>query len=186
MWYIVIGLFFIIGGASGHLLKGTNRNTILVVLGVIWVGYGISKLLSKKQNSDKESDEEDCTVIDENMLVYNQSDELSGILQELSPGSQFLLKQQDDFNRFYQIQLPNGTTGYILKTSKFSKSPQFTNDQIFLNPQNEVVTEEVEEQNEPVDENEIQEQESNKCPGCGQQIDENTVECPECGLRLKF
>lgn len=189
MWYILIGLFLIIGGASGQFaLRGTNSYTALVVIGVIVAGYGVYKMAVKaKQDSGEEPVEEDCIVIDEKMIVYNQSHESSGILQELQIGSKFLMDMKNNFDRFYQIRLPNGMTGYIINTSKYIRNSQFTNDQIILSPQNEIVTEVLNEQNEQENEEiETQVEDPKKCPGCGCQIDENTVECPDCGLRLKF
>lgn len=53
MWNIIIGILFIIGGASGEfVLKGTESSTALVMIGVglvIWGGIQLAGRSSGKQ-----------------------------------------------------------------------------------------------------------------------------------------
>lgn len=45
---IVIGGFFVVGGASGKLaLIGTNSTTALIVLGSLLAGFGVYQAISK-------------------------------------------------------------------------------------------------------------------------------------------
>lgn len=124
MWNIIIGLFFIIGGASGHMvLRGTNSSIALIVVGIILIIYGIIKMtLLTGDEKVVEAKEEECTVIGEKLIVYNKSHESLGILTELETSTKFILDFKGDFNRFYQVRLASGQIGYILKTSKYSKN----------------------------------------------------------------
>lgn len=47
MGNIVVGLLFIVGGASGKIaLRGTNSSGALVVVGLVLIGFGIFRLVS--------------------------------------------------------------------------------------------------------------------------------------------
>ena len=50
MWNIIIGIIFIIGGLSGKLvLRFTNSNAALVVVGAILLVWGIVQMVNKKK-----------------------------------------------------------------------------------------------------------------------------------------
>ena len=53
MWNIIIGILFIIGGASGEfVLKGTESSSALVVIGIGLVIWGVIQLAGR--NSEKQ------------------------------------------------------------------------------------------------------------------------------------
>lgn len=124
MGNIIVGIIFIIGGLSGQLvLRGTNSSAALVVLGIFLIGRGIFKLKTAADGGEEiVKKEEVCNVVDEKMVVYNKSHESLGVLSELEIDTRIVIDMSSDFGRFYQIKLPDGQTGYILKRSKFMKA----------------------------------------------------------------
>ena len=56
MWNVIIGILFIIGGASGEfVLKGTNSSSALVYVGIGLIVWGIIQIVgaSSKDDNDK-------------------------------------------------------------------------------------------------------------------------------------
>jgi hypothetical protein len=48
---LIVGIFMVIGGASGKLvLIGTNSSTALVIVGVVVAAFGLFQLLAGKKN----------------------------------------------------------------------------------------------------------------------------------------
>jgi hypothetical protein len=128
MWNILVGIFFIIGGLSGELvLRGTNSSIALVVVGIILVILGIVKLINGNNEIIDNEEEtkptiEEYKVIDEKLVVYNKTHESLGILTEMEIDSRLLVNLNNSYDRFYKVQLSDGQSGYILKTSKLLKT----------------------------------------------------------------
>lgn len=62
MWWIVIGIVGVVGGASGWLvLRGTNSSTALIVAGALAIAFGVFQMIfgSKKSASVDETSGED-------------------------------------------------------------------------------------------------------------------------------
>jgi hypothetical protein len=116
MWYVIIGVVFIIWGLSNH--KGNGVGILFILLGIGNISFGIYRIV---KSFSKNKLEEECSVINEKLIVYNKSHESSGVLTELSIGSCFFINRNNDFGRFYQIRIDDTQTGYILKDSKFSR-----------------------------------------------------------------
>jgi hypothetical protein len=130
MWNILVGIFFIIGGLSGELvLRGTNSSIALVFVGIILVILGVVKMINGNDNNEIIDNEEETTptieeykVIDEKLIVYNKTHESLGILTEMEIDSRLLVNLNNSYDRFYKVQLSDGQSGYILKTSKLLKA----------------------------------------------------------------
>jgi hypothetical protein len=130
MWNSLVGIFFIIGGLSGELvLRGTNSSIALVFVGIILVILGIVKLINGNDNNEIIDNEEETKptiekykVIDEKLVVYNKTHESLGILTELEINSPLMVNLNNSYDRFYKVQLSDGQSGYILKTSKLLKA----------------------------------------------------------------
>jgi uncharacterized membrane protein YfcA len=55
---LIVGIFMVIGGASGKLvLIGTNSSTALVIVGVVVAAFGLFQMLANKQAPASESAE---------------------------------------------------------------------------------------------------------------------------------
>lgn len=124
---IIFGALFIIGGASGQLvLRGTNSSIALVIVGIILVIIGIVQMTSNgEDNADAEisslKPQDQLSIVnDDKIIVYNKSHESLGVLSELPYGQKFRVNLATEFDRFYQVRIEGGKTGYILKNSRFS------------------------------------------------------------------
>ncbi len=54
MGNIVVGLLFIVGGASGKIaLRGTNSSAALVVVGLVLIGFGIFRVFANAHRVDR-------------------------------------------------------------------------------------------------------------------------------------
>jgi MFS family permease len=69
-----------------------------------------------------EAKAEECTVIEEKMIVYAKSHESMGILTELEIGTKLVIDFKSDFGRFYKVRLTDGQEGFILKISKYQRT----------------------------------------------------------------
>lgn len=68
-----------------------------------------------------EAKTEECTVIEEKMVVYAKSHESMGILTELEIGTKLVIDFKSNFGRFYKVHLADGKEGFILMTSKYQR-----------------------------------------------------------------
>jgi hypothetical protein len=64
---------------------------------------------------------EECTVIEEKMIVYAKAHESMGILAELETGTKLVIDFNSNFRRFYKVHLADGHFGFILRTSKYQR-----------------------------------------------------------------
>ncbi len=123
MRQIIFGFLVIIGGATGHFaLRGTRSSMALVIAGVVFLIIGIVKITQGVVDEEEpiELKEEEHTVTEEKLQVYNKAHESTGVLIELEIGSKIIINFSSDLNRFYKVRLLDGQTGYMLKTAKYS------------------------------------------------------------------
>jgi hypothetical protein len=114
-------VLWILGEFIGAII-GLNLTKGLTVYLFALIGAALGAIISFAiVNNLKNMIIEECTVIDEKLIVYDKTHESLGILTELEIGSKYSLYLNKDFGRFYQICLANGQIGFILKSSRYSK-----------------------------------------------------------------
>jgi hypothetical protein len=97
----------------------------------IWTGIALISsivglviiLINKNKNKDKKEIfikdiEEERTVIDQKLIVFNKTHESLGTLTELEIGTKYFLCLNADLGRFYKVRLANGEIGFIIKQEK--------------------------------------------------------------------
>jgi hypothetical protein len=122
--FILVSLW-ILGEIIGAIVgKSTSEGPVVYLFALMGAALGavISfVIVNNLEERDIEGVREKCTVVGEKLTIYNKTQESLGILTELEIGSEYLVFMNDNFSRFYQVQLADGQTGYILRTSKHPK-----------------------------------------------------------------